>query len=172
MWKIYRKNPLPASEISARSVFFPDLLGHRWARGPAIRAPSGAQLVVTLTSCRGDTSFQKNIFLDFSHSKRQRQTIVVSIVSGRLWVSSMFRCILHLPHTSAGSYDFASHPTIIDRSSISAFYRVSISNTKIQCRSTDSVSAERDGFALRAEFLPPTLTTVSTVTAVSSHHSP
>ena len=31
------------------------------------------------------------------------------------------------------------------------FYRVSISNTKIQCRSTDSVSAERDGFALRAE---------------------
>ena len=39
---------------------------------------------------------------------------VVSIVCGRLWVSSMFRCILHLPHTSADSYDFASLPTIIE----------------------------------------------------------
>ena len=39
---------------------------------------------------------------------------VVSIVFGRLWVSSMFRCILHLPHTSADSYDFASLPTIIE----------------------------------------------------------
>ena len=39
---------------------------------------------------------------------------------------------------SAGSYDFASHPTIIERSSISASLSREHFNTKIQCRSTDS----------------------------------
>ena len=38
---------------------------------------------------------------------------VVSIVFGRLWVSSMFRCILHLP-TSTDSYEFAPLPTIVE----------------------------------------------------------
>ena len=47
-------------------------------------------------------------------SKSGFSLVVVSIVFGRLWVSSMFRCILHLPHTSAVSYDFASLPTIIE----------------------------------------------------------
>ena len=54
----------------------------------------------------------------FVDTERCCKMKVVSIVSGRLWVSSMFRCIPHLHHIL--QVLIISHPTIIERSSISA----------------------------------------------------
>ena len=120
------------------------------------------------------------LFLFSAREGGLRERGEVAIMQSRLCLAgfgcracfvAFFTC--GMPHTSAGSYDFASHPTISECSSISAFLsRELFQHKKIQCWSTDSVSAERDGFALRAEFLPPTLTTVRTVTAVSSNRSP
>ena len=73
-----------------------------------------------------------------------------------------------MPHTSAGSYDFASHPTISECSSISAFlsrehfqhkrFRAGL-QTPCRLKGTDlfceqnfvDIFGSRDGFALRAE---------------------